>query len=248
MYNVIRVEKNKDYTVISNTHLMDTGLSLKAKGIMTILLALPNDTWELSVEGLSKLSKDQRDSVSTALKELEAKHYLIRTQKFDDRNKFSGYEYTLYEKPIVKSTEQEFPFTEFPFTENPQQLNTNILNINNTSNTSKNKRNILDINKAYMLIDNQISMKDVADMMREWFCYKRDRNETYTERGFKALLTEVQNNVNKYGEKNVCDCIAYTMSHEWKGIVWDAMQQVIAKNKPKKYNNPFLNLDLGGEG
>lgn len=212
MYNVIRVEKNRDYTVISNTHLMDTTLSLKAKGIMTILLALPNDTWELSVEGLSKLSRDKRDSVSTALKELEDNHYLVRKQRFDDRNRFSGYQYTLYERPQKESPFTEIPYTEKPFTENKQQLNTNISNTDISSDLSNNKYiSNNHIRKSYF------NDPDLDDLFNELLEQRKKQKAVNTERAIQMLVKKVYEYSN--GNKQAAlEIIGQSVENSWKGI------------------------------
>ena len=77
---VFRVEKNSNYTTMCNYHLRDQGLSLKGKGLLSMLLSLP-DTWNYSVRGLSSITPDGVDGVLTALKELERLGYLERNQQ-----------------------------------------------------------------------------------------------------------------------------------------------------------------------
>ena len=80
---VFRVEKNSNYTTMCNYHLRDQGLSLKGKGLLSMLLSLP-DTWNYSVRGLSSITPDGVDGVLTALKELERLGYLERNQQRDE--------------------------------------------------------------------------------------------------------------------------------------------------------------------
>lgn len=79
---VFRVEKNKNYTVMSNVHLRDEKLSLKAKGLLSMFLSLP-DNWNYNISGLAKISKESRSSINSGLKELEAAGYLVRRQLRD---------------------------------------------------------------------------------------------------------------------------------------------------------------------
>ena len=116
---VIRVNKTADYTVMSNTHIREKEMSLKAKGLLSLMLSLPDD-WDYSIAGLETLSKDGKDSVMSALAELEDFGYLTRTQTTDEKGRFTGYDYDIYEKP-----QQENPYAENPNTENPPQINTN---------------------------------------------------------------------------------------------------------------------------
>ena len=123
---IIKVNKTKNYTTISNFHLREKDMSLKAKGLLSLMLSLPED-WDYSVGGLAKLSKDGKDSVTNTLIELERFGYVKRTQCLNDKNQFDGYDYDIYEEPQF---EEKTPLTGNPLTGNPPQLNTNILNTN----------------------------------------------------------------------------------------------------------------------
>lgn len=127
---IIRVEKTKDYTVMSNYHLRDTRLSFKAKGLMSQMLSMPDD-WDFSVEGLMSMSEVGRTSVQAALKELEVNGYLERKREQDAKGRFN-YVYVVSEKP-----QTENPCTDVPSTDSEQLLNTNILN---TKKLNTNKR------------------------------------------------------------------------------------------------------------
>lgn len=93
---VFRVEKTDRYTVISNEHIFDPNLTNKAKGLMTILLALPN-TWNFNVNGFTKLSKDGRDSIMGQLSELEKAGYLSKKKIRNEKGQIVKTEYTIYE-------------------------------------------------------------------------------------------------------------------------------------------------------
>lgn len=129
---VIRIEKTRDYTVMSNHHFRNRNLSLKAKGIMSLMLSLPED-WDYTVAGLAKLSKDGIDSVRSALKELEDEGYLKMTRERDEKGKLGKASYVLSENPIVENPILENPILENPILEKPTQLNTNVSNTNISS-------------------------------------------------------------------------------------------------------------------
>lgn len=95
---IFRVEKNKNYTTISNYHLQDKNLSLKAKGLLTIVLSLPPD-WEISLDGLQTLSKDGIDAVRAALNELEQNGYLTRSRGRRLDGTLKSVQYTFLEVP-----------------------------------------------------------------------------------------------------------------------------------------------------
>lgn len=131
---IVRVNKNTNYTVMSNFHLMDRKLSLKAKGLLSVVLSLPNN-WEYSVAGLASISKEKESAINSALKELKEGGYLIVTKKMPNETE-SGrieYEWDFFEVPqnaeqIIKKQTIENQGLEFQVLDNQDQLNTNILN------------------------------------------------------------------------------------------------------------------------
>lgn len=121
---VIKVHKTKGYTVMSNHHLREKEMSLKAKGLLSIMFSLPED-WDYSIAGLVTLSKDGKDSVMKALKELEEFGYLVRTKITNELGQFKGYQYDIYEEPNSAKPNKEKPYAEKPNTDNPPQIITN---------------------------------------------------------------------------------------------------------------------------
>lgn len=121
---VIRINKTADYTVMSNTHFKEKEMSLKAKGLLSLMLSLPDD-WDYSIAGLVTLSKDGKDSVMGALNELENFGYLVRTKLIDKNGRFAGYDYDIFEKPNMEKSNADEPYSGKPNTEKPTQLNTN---------------------------------------------------------------------------------------------------------------------------
>ena len=123
-----RVHKNENYTMMSNTHLRDKNMSLKAKGMLSVMLALP-PSWDYSINGLVAICKEEATAIRSALNELEKLGYLIREKKHDKNGHFD-YEYNIYEEPQTGSPYTENPHTVNPHTENSRQLNTDKLSIN----------------------------------------------------------------------------------------------------------------------
>lgn len=134
---VFRIEKNKNYTVMSNHHLRDISLSLKAKGLLSLMLSLP-DGWDYTLRGLATINKESIDAIRTAVLELEENGYLIRHQGRDPKGKLATIEYTIYEqpqhstpsleKPLLDNPITGNPITEDPILDIPTQLNTKELN------------------------------------------------------------------------------------------------------------------------
>lgn len=118
---VFKIEKNKNYTVMSNYHLRDKRMSLKAKGLLSFMLSLPLD-WDYSLDGLEKICKEGKDSIRSALNELKLYGYLVIKKTQNEKGIFE-YEYMIYEYPY-----SENPDMDYPDMENPTQINTNIQN------------------------------------------------------------------------------------------------------------------------
>ena len=129
---VFRVNRNKNYTHMAYYHFREKGMSLKAKGLLSLMLSLPEE-WDYSANGLAALSKDGIDSVKSTLVELEKHGYLKRTRVTDSNGRFAGYDYDIYEKPSTGNPKTEKPLAENPSTENPPQLNTNQSSTNQSS-------------------------------------------------------------------------------------------------------------------
>ena len=95
---VFRIEKTRDYTVMSNYHLRDMSLSLKAKGLLSLMLSLP-ENWDYTMKGLARICKDGIDSISGGIRELEAHGYLVRARIRGANGQLGSIEYTILEQP-----------------------------------------------------------------------------------------------------------------------------------------------------
>ena len=130
---VFRIEKTRDYTVMSNHHLRNTDLSLKAKGLLSLMLSLPED-WDYTMKGLAHICKDGIDSISAGIRELEAHGYLIRERIRNENGQLGSIEYTILEQPkpptpmqgapILENPIQAVPTLDTPMQGDPAQLNT----------------------------------------------------------------------------------------------------------------------------
>lgn len=115
---VFRIERTRDYTVMSNHHLRNGALSLKAKGLLSMMLSLPDD-WNYTTRGLAAICKEGVDAIGGALRELEAAGYIVRHQLRDRYGRISDTEYVIYEQPQTLQPDTSQPDTESPDTENP---------------------------------------------------------------------------------------------------------------------------------
>ena len=136
---VFRVERNKGYTVMSNHHLRNKELSLKAKGLLSQMLSLPED-WDYTLKGLSLINREKIDAIREAIKELERAGYIVRSRERDEKGRLRGADYVIFEQPqpptpdlptlenpTLDNPMQEKPTLEKPTLENPTQLNKDIL-------------------------------------------------------------------------------------------------------------------------
>lgn len=113
---VFRIEKTKGYTIMSNHHLRNKELSLKAKGLLSQMLSLPDD-WDYTLAGLSHINKESIDAIRTAIWELEREGYITRKQGRDEKGKMTAIEYTIFETPQPPESTQ--PMLDRPMLENP---------------------------------------------------------------------------------------------------------------------------------
>lgn len=120
---VFRIEKTKNYTVMSNHHLRNAELSLKAKGLLSQMLSLP-ENWDYTLKGLSHINRESIEAIRTAVLELEKSGYIVRRQRRDEKGKMSNIEYIIYEQPQKPDETNSdkppvAPSCDFPITGNP---------------------------------------------------------------------------------------------------------------------------------
>jgi hypothetical protein len=160
---------------MSNYHFKEKKMSLKAKGLLSLMLSLPDD-WDYSIAGLATLSKDGKDSIMSALGELEKFGYLERTRLTNDKGQFAGVEYNIFEspqeKPVSAKSNEENPNQENSNSENPAQLNTN------------------SINYLFDLLFIELSTKDVELIAayRDYIKMRDEMNMPLTEVSLKKLI------------------------------------------------------------
>lgn len=140
---VFRIEKTRDYTVMSNHHLRNTDLSLKAKGLLSLMLSLPEE-WDYTTKGLARICKDGVDSICAGVRELEDHGYVVRERVRNANGQLGAIEYTILEQPRPPEPKREKPERENPVQANPvlgspvlgkpEQENPDQLNIDISSN------------------------------------------------------------------------------------------------------------------
>lgn len=196
--SVIRVNNTKGFTVMSNYHFQDKEISLKAKGLLGLMLSLPSN-WDYSINGLVAIVKENKAAVQSALKELEEHKYLKRTRVQDETGRFD-YVYDIYEKPYDKLpwTENrctDIQCTENRCTENQPQINTNKQSTNKQNTKELNTNNSLKENckkeTVKSIIAEYTESKDLQDALHDFVDMRTKARKPLTVRAMKLSLNEL---------------------------------------------------------
>lgn len=211
---VIRVEKTKDYTVMSNSHLKNKEMSLKAKGLLSLMLSLP-DEWDYTIEGLTTLSADGKESVRSALKELEKLGYLRRTQT-KSNGRFAKAEYTVYELPQSIKPLSENQISEKLISENHTQLNTNISSTKELS--TKSNKKVSKKAQSYDEIINGYTQNETLKTSLVEFVKMRSLNKRQPLTSFG--LSKLLNKLDKLGKTDAekVEIVDQSVMRGWAGF------------------------------
>lgn len=166
--SVIRVNKTKDYSVMSNYHLKDNNLSLKAKGLLSVMLSLP-DNWKYTVGGLVSICKENETSINSTLRELKDNQYLLVSKVRNDKGQYE-YTYDIFEYPNGIKPEEENPEVENPGVEFlglvvPGVENLGLYKVTKELNTKKENTNLLNIDICKRF--KKPSLQDVQEYIKE---------------------------------------------------------------------------------
>lgn len=207
---VIRANKNKNYTVMSNQHLRDKRLSLKARGLLSTVLSLPED-WEYSIAGLVAICKESETAMKSAINELKTLGYLEITKERNEKGHFE-YIYTFnenppLENPTVEKPEVENPPVDFPEVENVRQLNTNKsntkeLNTKDKKENTKRKSNIPYQQIVDMYNDTCVSFPCVKTLSESRKKAIKARLNTYSIDDFRTLFEKAESSDFLKGKNN----------------------------------------------
>lgn len=196
--SVIRVNNTKGFTVMSNYHFQDKEISLKAKGLLGLMLSLPSN-WDYSINGLVAIVKENKAAVQSALKELEEHKYLKRTRVQDETGRFD-YVYDIYEKPYDKlpCTENrctDIQCTENRCTENQPQINTNKQSTNKQNTKELNTNEYKEKNNKKESVNSVIAEytenKDLQDALHGFVEMRNKARKPLTARAMKLSLNKL---------------------------------------------------------
>jgi hypothetical protein len=193
---VFKIEKNKNYAIMSNYHLRDKNLSLKAKGLLSFMLSLP-ENWDYSLSGLIAVCKEQESSIKSTLRELKNNGYLV-IEKVRGEKGYFEYNYLIYELPIELEKSKDNPEGENPPVDNPEvgnrvQINTNKINtkeqIDKTDKTDKIDKTINDSQKSKFVYDNDYS-ELTNDLVKRGYLDPFDVEKVYYDNLFEEVLED----------------------------------------------------------
>ena len=225
--NKVKREKTSKYTTISNGFLRDNNLSLKAKGFLTVIMALPDD-WDFSIKGICSVLKEGKTSVYSAVQELKENRYCKTTPSRDEKGLIIGLDYVFYEEPYKEEpnkeeTQQDNPHPENQDMDNMPQLNTKD---DKESNRTKDLHDKEERDKSLSKKDERydanadLSYVDApyADIWQEWLDYKKEIKKQYkTQRGAKSQY----NTLIKYANNNPIlanAIVKISIEHSWDGL------------------------------
>lgn len=215
-----RVNKTKDFTTMSNYHLKDKNLSLKAKGLLSVMLSLDNE-WKYSVDGLCSISKENKTAINSTLKELKDNNYLVVSKDRKSNGTFE-YVYDIYEQPQTDKPDTDKPDMENlamdnPYTENlPLNKNTNNINTNNKDTNNKYNNNIKE------------NIKEIFDFWNEQDIIKHN-NLT------QDMINAINKKLDEFDVEQIKDCIshyseAYHSGYEYCKYKWNLLTFFKQKN------------------
>lgn len=191
---IFRIEKNKNYTIMSNYHLKEKEMSLKAKGLLSLMLSLPNN-WDYTIEGLVTICKENETAIKSTLKELKDFGYLEILKVQNQKGQFE-YEYNIYEKPQSKKPEVENLGVENPSVENQGQLNTNKQNTKNKKEKKEKAKTEIDL-----VLDKTNYNDELKEMIYEFIKMRKTIKKPMTTIAVKRLINKLDKFTNNDKEK-----------------------------------------------
>lgn len=243
--SVFRVNKNQNYTVMSNYHFKEQKMSLKAKGLLSLMLSLPND-WDYSIAGLVTLSSDGESSVRTALQELEKFGYLKRTRTRKD-GKLDDIIYDIYETPQGDFLNVENLKQENLILENQVQLNTNKINNLNNKNTNNKcvKPKTSKKDKIFKMLEKKCLEydidEDVITKLEEFYDVLLENNKLVTQQKIDADLS----NLAKVNFNKQLQTIQTALDRGWQSLnpEWLNNQNKASYNTQSKTTKTLEEID-----
>lgn len=215
--SIMRIHKTKNFTIMSNFHFKEKKMSLKAKGLLSLMLSLPDD-WNYSISGLVTLSKDGKDSVMSALAELEKFGYLKRTRLTNSKGQFQGVEYDIFEEPQPESPVSEEQNEGNQNEDNANagdqpQLNTNSIKELKESSIKEQKTN----EDLYSIIRNNVAFEALLPYFDAYVDMREDIGQPISPSGLEMLIQRC-NRLAKYNINKQRVMLEAATINGWKNV------------------------------
>ena len=240
---VFRVEKNREFVVMNHRFLREREMSLKAKGLLALCLALPDD-WDYSINGLVAICKESQTSIRSALKELEKFKYLRRERRKDDKGQFV-YEYILYELPYSGFVHTDNQHTQKEnadkaHTENSTQQSTKkeITNIQSIDKENKEKeKNINDV--LFSMVHNE----ELCELYKDYIEMRKDMDAPLNAKGLQMLIKRAER-LSKGNIKVQCLLLENSLLNGWKNVFLPTESELaLASEETKEDLRALFGLD-----
>lgn len=194
--SVFRIHKTNNYTIMSNTHFKEREMSLKAKGLLSLMLSLPDD-WSYNISGLVRLSKDGKDSVMSALAELESFGYLKRTQVTNDKGQFAGVEYNIFEQPQLENPTSEKQISAKQNAEDANAEKPHLLSTKEINNVSNKELNVSSTKKekdkeAIDSLLQEVGNVDLIELYWDYIDMRNGMDAPLTPKALQMLITRCE--------------------------------------------------------
>ena len=211
---VIRVQKTENYTIMSNHHLRNKEMSLKAKGLMSLMLSLPPQ-WDYSIGGLVSICKESHTSIRSAIKELEENNYLIRERKNNEKGYFV-YEYTLYEMPQPHTGNQHTveKNADSGYTGNDRQINKDVLNTDELSIDEVNKDKEKEIND---ILVSAVHNEELFELYKDYIEMRKEMDAPLNPKGLQMLIKRCER-LSKQNVRVQCLLLENSLLNGWKNV------------------------------
>lgn len=213
---VIRIQKTENYTVMSNHHLRNLNMSLKAKGLMSLMLSLPPQ-WDYSIGGLVAICKESHTSIRSALRELEENQYLVRERKNNEKGYFI-YEYTLYEVPEPHTGNQHTveKHAENGHIGNRREINKEELNTDklNTDRVSKEKEKDKEL---ISVLNSSVHNEELFELYKDYIQMREEMDAPLTPKGLQMLIKRCER-LSKNSIKVQCLLLENSLMNGWKNV------------------------------
>lgn len=246
---IFRIQKTKDYTVMSNYHLKDKNLSLKAKGLLSWMLS-NDDDWDYSIAGIVACCKEGESAINSTIKELQENGYIeIVKHAPNTENNHIHYDYNVYESPKNQGT--DFQGVDFQALENQGQINTNITNTNkinnklvskdtntdgfNFGNCNKPKKENL-YSKCSALIYSKTDDREIQSLLFSWFDMLLEKFRSSNRQPYVNVFKGKLNMLDKFDKNDWKDIIEFNLQRGYEGFypINQYSSQNTVKNRPSE--------------